>query len=222
MHKHAILFLVLGFAGFAGCRGAEVETPTAGPVPPAATEEVRPDFVPAGTTVVAELNDRLGTDVSRVGQEFTMTVLRPVRTDEGETVIPEGATILGEVTGLDPSDRVGDQAAIRLNFREIAIRGQSYPFQAVITNTEVETERGDTFRRGAIGAGVGAAAGAALGAILGRSLRGALIGGALGAGAGTVVSLGTGDVEAVLPAGTDMALRTTEPIRLEEEVFGRR
>ena len=59
-------------------------------------------------------------------------------------------------------------------------------------------------------AGIGAAAGAALCGILsGGDLDKILIGGALGAAAGTVISLGMGDVEGVLPAGTTMKLQTT-------------
>jgi hypothetical protein len=54
--------------------------------------------------------------------------------------------------------------------------------------------------------------GVAAGAILGRSVRGALIGGVLGAGAGTAISLGTGNVHASLPAGTPMTLELTQPV----------
>lgn len=45
-------------------------------------------------------------------------------------------------------------------------------------------------------------------------MTGALVGGALGAGSGTAVSLGTGEVQSELPAGTMMTLRTTQPINL--------
>ncbi|MFW6040076.1 MAG: YMGG-like glycine zipper-containing protein, partial [Gemmatimonadota bacterium] len=64
-------------------------------------------------------------------------------------------------------------------------------------------------------AAIGAAAGAALGAIIGGDLEDILVGGALGAGAGTVISLGLGRVDAELPRGTEMRLRTTREIRLE-------
>ena len=53
-----------------------------------------------------------------------------------------------------------------------------------------------------------------LGAILGGG-SGALKGGLIGAAGGTLIALGTGDVEAELPAGTLMTIRTTQPIDLE-------
>jgi hypothetical protein len=54
-----------------------------------------------------------------------------------------------------------------------------------------------------------------LGAVLsGGELNKILLGGALGAAAGTVISLGMGDTEAVLPAGTRMTLQTTQTVSL--------
>jgi hypothetical protein len=62
---------------------------------------------------------------------------------------------------------------------------------------------------------VGAAAGAVLGAIIGDGdLRDILVGGALGAGAGTIISLGRGDIAHELPAGTHMLLQTTDRVEL--------
>jgi hypothetical protein len=58
-------------------------------------------------------------------------------------------------------------------------------------------------------AAVGAAAGAVLGAVIGGSLKDILVGGVLGAGTGTIISLGMGDLEASLPQGTEMTLRST-------------
>ena len=55
-----------------------------------------------------------------------------------------------------------------------------------------------------------------LGAIVsGGDLDKILLGGALGAAAGTVISLGMGDVEGVLPAGTTMQLQTTRTVALQ-------
>src|SRR5690606_42089666 len=81
----------------------------------------------------------------------------------------------------------------------------------VDTEARLEGER-RLARRGALR---GAAAGAVLGAVLSRAdLEDILKGAALCAGAGTVLSLGTCDVDAALPTGTEMTLRTTTPIQL--------
>jgi hypothetical protein len=192
---------------FIGCRGSDVLTDSAAIEQPATS-----DVVPEGTVMELALNERLGTGISRVGETFTATVADPVTAETGRVAVPAGATVYGTVTGIDESDNVGDQAAIRLDFDRLEAGGQSYDFSADIIETGVETQRGDDVvgEETAIGAG----AGAALGLILEGDLLGTLIGGALGAGAGTAISLGTGDVDAVLPEGTSMTVQTEQRIDL--------
>jgi len=201
----AVLVLALG-----ACRSVEVQSgpPTgAQPAPPPTA-----DAIPAGTLLRAELNQPIGTERNRVGDRFTATVTTPLVAQNGRTVVPQGARIHGVITGLDDSDHLGDQAAIRVDFERISFQGRSYPFDAEVVDTDVETRRdADAAVTGAV---TGAIAGAALGAVIGGELRDILIGGALGAGAGTIISLGIGDVEAELPEGTDLVLRTTRPISL--------
>jgi hypothetical protein len=69
---------------------------------------------------------------------------------------------------------------------------------------------GDTIEK----VGAGAAAGAVVGAIIGGSLKDILVGGALGAGAGTIISLGTGDQQNSLPAGSELDLRVTQRVAM--------
>jgi hypothetical protein len=194
-----------------GCRTGGIETGPAGgaqPAPAPTTFEV-----PAGTDLFVSLNQRIDTEDTEVGDRITATVTTPLRTPDGRVVIPQGAIATAEVTGLDDSDHLGDQAAIRLNFETIRFNGQTYPLSAEILKADIDVEqrdRDDVIRD----AGIGAAAGAVLGAVIGGSLKDILIGAALGAGAGTVISLGTGDVEAALPAGTELTIRTTQRIAL--------
>ncbi|HET7565724.1 MAG TPA: hypothetical protein VFJ96_12050 [Gemmatimonadaceae bacterium] len=175
---------------------------------------VNANMVPVGTTLQAKLNSTLGTQQSRVGDQFTATVTQAVTAQNGETVVPEGAVVHGEVTGLHASQNAGDQAAIKLNFDSLEINGHNYPFNAKITATNLKTQgqdKNETLKN----AGVGAVAGAALGAILGGgSLSKTVLGGVLGAAAGTAVSLGMGDVQAVLPAGSELTLQSTQEVAL--------
>ena len=171
--------------------------------------------LPSGTTIDARLEREIGTKTSRVGDGFTATVDNAVLAQNGATVVPAGAKLYGTVTGLHSSERTGDQAAIRIAFERIEFNGQSHPFEAKVTATALETRGQDSRSETLKKAGIGAAAGAVLGGILsGGELDKILIGGALGAAAGTVISLGTGDVEGVLPAGTRMTLQTTRTVAL--------
>lgn len=209
MHAIAVLALL----GTAACsRGATVEgyeAPT-----PAAEAPTTAAALPEGSTLHARLDDSLGTDRNKAGDRFTATVTQAVTAQNGVTVVPVGAKVHGTITALDNSDRVGDNAYIRLDFDRISINGREYAFDADVVQTAVET-RGDTRNETLQKAGIGAAAGAVLGAVVGDAdLKDIVVGAAIGAAAGTVISLGSGDVEAVLPAGTALTLRSTEMVSL--------
>jgi len=54
-----------------------------------------------------------------------------------------------------------------------------------------------------------------LGAIIsGGDLSKIISGGLLGAAAGTVISLGTGSTQSVIPAGSMMTIRSTQPVQI--------
>jgi hypothetical protein len=171
--------------------------------------------LPSGTVLQARLDNEIGTKVSKVGDTFSATVETDVVAQNGQVVVPSGAKIYGKVTGLDNSDHAGEPAAIKIDFERLNMRGASYPFEGKVTATHLETRGADTRDETLKKAGIGAAAGAVLGGILsGGDLEKILVGGALGAAAGTVISLGTGEVEAVLPAGTRMTLQATRTVAL--------
>ncbi len=201
-----------------GCRTAQVESEDREPAEQQQDQQeaelVSSEAIPAGTPLQVELDQELNTEDTEVGERFSATLVQSLRDAEGNVVVPAGAKVHGTVTGLKKSDRHGDQAAIRLDVQELDLEDRTYPMQARITETEVEAKR-DKSDVGK-GAAVGGVAGAALGAVIGRDVEGTLIGGALGAGAGTVVSLGIGSADAVIEAGTEMELRTTERIELDE------
>ena len=204
--------LVVGLL-FSGCaRQATVES--AGDVAISASPtDAR--SLPSGTTVDVTLDQEIGTKSSKVGDTFTATVTSAIVAQNGATAVPAGSKVQGKITGLDNSDRVGEPAAIKIDFENIVIGGTSHPFYAKVTATNLETRGADTRSETLKKAGVGAAAGAVLGAVLsGGDLDKILLGGAIGAAAGTVISLGMGDVEGVLPAGTKMQLQTTRTVAL--------
>jgi hypothetical protein len=196
----------------AGCgRQAGIESePTTSPVTPADTRAL-----PPGTQLDIELDKELGTEESHVGEVFSATVIRPVVATTGEVAVPVRTKVYGRVTGLDKSDHIGDAAAIKVDWDHIEVNGQRHMLDAQVTDTDVQTRGGDTTDETLRKAGIGAAAGAVLGAVLsGGDLSSILKGGAIGAAAGTVISLGMGNVEAVLPVGTRMQLETTRTIDL--------
>lgn len=205
---------VAAFALVAGACTRPAEVSSGGEVAPQLPANA--NSVPVGTTLETQLNTTLGTKESRVGDQFTVTVTTPVYAQNGALVVPEGSTVHGTVTALHASEHVGDQAAIKLAFDTLQVNGRTYPFNADVTATELKTQ-GDTKDQTLQKAGVGAVAGAALGAILGGgSLSKIALGGVLGAAAGTAISLGAGDVQAVLPEGSKLTLKSTQQVALNQ------
>jgi hypothetical protein len=184
--------------------------------PGTGTVSTNGDFiVPDGTQIVAVLNNDLTTRNTRENDRFTMTVRSPSQYD--------GATISGNVTGINRSGRISGRSEMTLNFESIALRnGQTYRFSG-ITDT-VRTANGDTIRvdnEGAVRdtnrtnttaqrAGIGTAVGAIIGAIAGGG-KGAAIGAIVGAGAGagSVYVQGKDDLD--LLTGTEVTLRASSP-----------
>lgn len=206
--KNAWILSFLLILGIAGCRSTGMETMGT----PGETTIVTGDAVPAGTQFTVQLNQPLSTENAR-GDNFTATLVDEVATPTGEVLIPSGATVHGTVTGVTPAPNEDDHAAIRLNFERIEAAGTTYPIAAEVVETDLATVQDD---RSLVGEEtvIGAAAGAALGAVVTGDVTGAVIGGALGAGVGTIISLGSGDTEGMLPAGTVMTLETEADITM--------
>jgi hypothetical protein len=204
--------LAVGIAALVGaCRPAVIET---GPAPTAATQPAPIDAsaIPMGTLLETRLNHTLGTEHSQVGDRFTVTTTHAIVARTGELVVPEGATLTGVVTALQPSRSAGEPALIRVNFESIQLRDRTLPVAAEVVDTDVRVRHMTDPARAGV---AGAVAGAVLGAVLrGATLDNIVLGAALGAAAGTVISLGLGDVAAEIPAGTAMTVQINQPVPL--------
>ena len=206
------MFALAALAATGACSRATTVEST-GDVAP--TTPVNASALPTGSVVTVTLDQPVGTKTSKVGDTFSATVVDAIVASNGQTVVPAGSKVYGKVTGLKDSDNVSEKAAIRLDFERININGVERPFEANITATQLQTQKEESRNETLKKAGIGAAAGAVLGAVLGGGDVSKILGGAaIGAAAGTVISLGAGDVEAVLPAGSRMTLQTTQQVAL--------
>jgi hypothetical protein len=177
---------------------------------------VNSNWLPAGTSMDARLNQSIGTSSSRSGDSFNATVVNPVYARDGSIAIPAGSILHGRITGVHNATVPGEQSVIRLAFEDLQMRGRTYPVTASVSNVALERQpTGATTSSTVRGAVTGAAAGAVLGAVIsGGELSKILTGGLLGAAAGTVISMGAGGTESVLPAGSIMSVRTNENVRI--------
>ena len=212
MRKTIPTVLALAAVVATGACSRTTTVESGGDVATAATP-VNANSLPTGSVVTVTLDQPVGTKTSKVGDTFSATVSEAITASNGQTVVPAGSKVYGKVTGLQDSDNATQKAAIRLDFERININGVERPFEANITTTQLQTQKEESRDETLKKAGIGAAAGAVLGAVIGGGDISKILGGAaIGAAAGTVISLGGGDVEAVLPAGSKMTLQTTQQV----------
>jgi hypothetical protein len=164
--------------------------------------------VPSGKVLTIRLSDPVGSKISQPGQSFGGSLTRAVEVN-GETVIPVGAKVSGEVVDAKPLGRFAGGALLQLRLNSVRINGEEMPVQ---TATFTQTLKGKG-KRTAVMAGGGAGLGALIGGLAGGG-KGAAIGAAAGAGAGTAGTAFTGNKEIELPAESAVAFTLKAPLRI--------
>lgn len=170
--------------------------------------------VPAGSVVPVRLDQQLSTSSNQPGDAFTATTTQPLLDGAGRVAVPAGALVRGRVLAVEGAEVDGETSMLVLDFESISTGGATYELRGTVVDARPERRKRTATRETAVKVGAGAAAGAILGQILGKDTEGTLIGAAAGAAAGTAIALGTRDVEAVLPAGSAMAIRLDAPLRV--------
>ena len=170
------------------------------------TRRARNVTIPSGTTLPLSLTSSMASDTSAVEDPVTAELTRAVSID-GREVVPAGATLTGNVTQVDDSNRVKGRAMIAFRFTSLQTGGERYEMQtAALTHVAPATKGEDATK-----IGIGAGAGAVIGGLLGGG-DGAAKGAAIGGGAGTGVVLATKGKEMRLAPGADVTSRLTAPL----------
>jgi len=164
--------------------------------------------VPAGKVLTVRLADELGSKISQAGQSFGGALAKPVEVN-GETVIPAGARVQGEVVDAKPLGRFAGGAQLQLKLDSVRVGGQDMPVQTAMFT---QTLKGKGKRTGVM-VGGGAGLGALIGGLAGGG-KGAAIGAAAGAGAGGAGTAFTGNKEIVLPAESAVAFTLKESLKI--------
>ncbi len=164
--------------------------------------------IPSGKVLTVTLSDAVGSKISQAGQSFGGSLARPVEVN-GETVIPAGAKVSGEVVDAKPLGRFAGGEWRQLRLDSVSINGEQMPVQTA-TFTQPLKGKG---KRTAVLAGGGAGLGALIGGLAGGG-KGAAIGAAAGAGAGTAGTAFTGNKEIVLPAESAVPFTLKAPLKV--------
>src|SRR6185437_6760617 len=166
--------------------------------------------VPSGKVLTVRLSDAVGSKLSQAGQSFGGSLAKAVVV-EGETVIPAGAKVSGEVVDAKPLGRFAGGALLQLRLNSVRVNGEELPIE---TATFTQTIKGKG-KRTAVLAGGGAGLGALIGGLAGGG-KGAAIGAAAGAGAGTAGTAFTGNKEIVLPSESAVAFTLRSSLKIRQ------
>jgi hypothetical protein len=164
-----------------------------------------------GTALSLSLITPISTETAKVETPVRARLRQPVVVD-GFTVIPAGATLIGDVTEVERAGRVKGRSHLAIRFSQVQVDGQRDPLRTnVLTFEGASSAKTDAAKVG-VGAGVGAVIGGILGGGSGAA-TGAAIGG--GAGAGTVLATRGEEVELAEGAELNATLASPYSVRVE-------
>lgn len=161
-----LLIAVAAAASFSAAAFAQSTGTAAGDIPgvmPATSA-----FLPSGTTMKLTLDDNLST-ANHEGEGVNLTVSENVMARDGSIAIPAGTMLQGRLTGVHNAQSSGDANVVRVNFDDLVLKGQHYPFSGgviavQVTNPMSGTQTGNVVSdqdaaklvaEGKLGAGVG-------------------------------------------------------------------
>ena len=177
--------------------------------PPPRLREV---VVPANTALPLELTTAVSSETAQVETPVRARLRNALRVD-GETVLPAGAVLHGNVIDVVRAGRVQGRSRLVLRFNEVELDGGREQLRTNPIAFEGEATRGEDATK----VGAGAVGGAIVGGIIGGG-SGAATGAAIGAAAGTGAVLATRGREVTLAAGTDLAATLATPFSSRVEV----
>ena len=175
----------------------------------AAPAPSRPRFrevtAPANASLSLELLTPLSSETAQV-EEPVRARLRQSLMADGDTVLPAGVVLSGNVIDVARAGRVQGRSRLVFRFTEVELNGAREELRTNPVTFEGEASKGEDAAK----IGGGAVGGAIIGGILGGG-SGAAKGAAIGGAAGTGVVLATRGKDVTLAAGADIATTLATP-----------
>jgi hypothetical protein len=100
--------------------------------------------MPAGTTVITQLDERVSTKTHRVGDTVKMSVVVPVNVN-GTVLIDQGAAVIAEVLALKKPGSVGNPGSLEVRVKSVrAVDGTLVPLAPETKRAEGEGKQGQS------------------------------------------------------------------------------
>lgn len=168
--------------------------PVQEPAEPAVTALPEGGFMlPAGTRLMVRTVDAIGSGTHSTGARFEVKLSAAISAG-GTVVVPAGASVFGRVTEAVRAGRLARRPKLVIELTDLSINGQLVP----IVTSQAGAEGGPQGTVAKVGAG------ALIGAAAGDAAAGAAVGGA-------VALLSPGN-QIVVPPGTLVEFRLTQPV----------
>jgi len=163
--------------------------------------------IPAGTTLVIRIDQRISVKTSRAGDRFTGEIVDPVVTNDNRVLVPKGALVNGVVDASHKRGHFKGRSLLELRLTSLTLNGTKYPLS---THDLTQSKKGKGKRSAALIGG-----GAGLGMLVGGVASGGVglaVGGLVGGGAGTAVAGMTGNRDIDIPAESVVHFKLAEDL----------
>jgi hypothetical protein len=184
--------------------------------PAAAPAPSRPRFrevtAPANSSLSLELMTALSSETAQVEDPVRARLRQPLMAD-GDTVLPAGVVLSGNVVDVARAGRVQGRSRLVFRFTEVELNGAREELRTNPVTLEGEATKGEDATK----IGAGAVGGAIVGGILGGG-SGAAKGAAIGGAAGTGVVLATRGRDVTVASGADVAATLATPFFVQVPV----
>lgn len=178
--------------------------------------------VPLGTTFQVVTSNSINSYTSKVGEKIIAKIAEPI-TVNGQIVIPPGSEIIGQITYIENSGRVGKNGVMEVKFTSIEIPySHRIPVMGKILTVDntgilkggsLKKQIVSTVSTGAITTAGGTIAGIGAGSIIGGAAgAGAAAGTALGGILGIAFMFVRKGKEVIIPRGTKLNIILEQPV----------
>jgi hypothetical protein len=163
--------------------------------------------IPAGTTLVIRIDQRISVKTSRAGDRFTGEIVNPVVTNDNRVLVPKGSIVNGVVDASHKRGHFKGRSLLELRLTSLTMNGTKYPLS---THDLTQSKKGKGRRSAALIGG-----GSGLGMLVGGVASGGVglaVGGLVGGGAGTAVAGLTGNRDIEIPAESIVRFKLAEDL----------
>jgi hypothetical protein len=189
----------------------QAEAAPAEPPPPSRPQIVEV-VIPASAVLGLQVEHSITSETARVEDRVDARLTRDVRA-EGQTAIPAGSKVLGNVILVERGGKMKDKARLGVRFHTVVLANGD---QVALRSDAIYREGASPGNEASRKIGGAAIGGAILGAIIGGG-KGAAIGSAAGAAGGSAVVMAGDRNAATLAAGTIVNVRLSSPVSVDVE-----